>query len=103
MREVKERPTQIQPGLSPCPRPPPSLPQIKSFGSFPSVGGGNEEDHQLEKLRNEAFDLSRLPGLSFQNCCFPRGCFISRSQVSFWKLRRHQGEWITDPSIKGLG
>lgn len=39
------------------------------------MGGGRKEDHQLEKLRDEAFDLGHLPGLSFQNCCLPKGCF----------------------------
>lgn len=33
--------------------------------------GGNKEDHQLEKIRDKAFDLSHLPGQGVQNSFLP--------------------------------
>lgn len=75
------------------------------------VGESNKEDHQMEKIRDEAFDLSHLPGQGFQNYCSPRGrltlpnkeCRIIFVPQQVWRLKRHQSDEITEWSIKGPG
>lgn len=78
-------------------------PQLKSVGGFSSLDGGTKRTNKLEKTRVEAFGLVIIqadfaePLLSLQLLCPPHNrtpnpscSFLSRSQVSFQKLRRHQ-------------